>query len=439
MSTQIRVFLATVLLALGAARSVPAQPAPAPPASPVTLQDALTLARANSPQLLAATTASKLATEDRVQAKAGLLPSLNGLLQYIYTEPNGTPSGVFVPNDGPKVYYAYGTVHGDVYSPAKWAEYRAAGAGEAAAKARADVAARGLVATVVQNFYAHVAAVRKATSAALALQEAQHFEDITVRQERAGEVARSDVVKAQIQVAQRRRDTSDAELTALKSRLALAVLLFPDLTRENLAVVDDLQDVRALPPYDLVKSQAEQVNPDVRAAEASVQQETSNIALARSGYLPSISFDYFWGIEANQFATYNPDGQRLLGSSAQIQLAVPLWNWGAAQSKVRQAQLRTQQAQAELSLTTRELQANISAFYAEARTALAQIDSLKTSLDLATESLRLTTLRYGSGEVSVLEVVDAQATLVQARDGYNDGLVRYRVALAALQTLTGTL
>jgi outer membrane protein TolC len=39
----------------------------------------------------------------------------------------------------------------------------------------------------------------------------------------------------------------------------------------------------------------------------------------------------------------------------------------------------------------------------------------------------------------VLEVVDAHSTLVDARNASNDGLVRYRVALAALQTLTGTL
>jgi len=38
----------------------------------------------------------------------------------------------------------------------------------------------------------------------------------------------------------------------------------------------------------------------------------------------------------------------------------------------------------------------------------------------------------------LLEVVDAQTTLTQARNAYDDGLVRYRVALAALQTVTGS-
>jgi outer membrane protein TolC len=46
-------------------------------------------------------------------------------------------------------------------------------------------------------------------------------------------------------------------------------------------------------------------------------------------------------------------------------------------------------------------------------------------------------LRYQAGESTILEVSDAQTTLVQARNAYDDGLVRYRLALANLQTLTG--
>jgi outer membrane protein TolC len=53
--------------------------------------------------------------------------------------------------------------------------------------------------------------------------------------------------------------------------------------------------------------------------------------------------------------------------------------------------------------------------------------------------LRLTLLRYQAGEASALEVVDAQNTVTQSRNAYDDGLARYRVALANLKMLTGTL
>ena len=49
----------------------------------------------------------------------------------------------------------------------------------------------------------------------------------------------------------------------------------------------------------------------------------------------------------------------------------------------------------------------------------------------------LTLLRYQAGESIALEVVDAQNTATQARNAYDDGLVRYRVAQANLKILTG--
>jgi outer membrane protein TolC len=118
-------------------------------------------------------------------------------------------------------------------------------------------------------------------------------------------------------------------------------------------------------------------------------------------------------------------------------LTIPIWTWGAARSKVRQAELRRTLARNDLTLTQRTLLANLNAFYVEADTASMQVASLRTSVDLSAESLKLTVSRYQAGEATALEVVDAQSTLAAARNAYDDGLLRYRVALANLQTLTG--
>ena len=433
----VRLLIAGSLVMVAAIRSASAGQQ-TPTDAPLTLTAVLDLARANSQQFRSAQLASDLAHEDRRQARAALLPSLSGFSQYIYTQPNGTPSGIWVPNDGPRIYAMWLNVHGDIFSLQKWSEYRSAAAAEAVARARADIAGRGLVATVVQNYYGLVAAQRKLASAEQSLREAQQFFDITKRQESGGEVAHSDVIKAQIQVNQRTRDVQDAEMAVLKGRLGLSVLIFPDF-RDAFSVTDDLQTMSPLLPLTELRFTAVANSPDVRAAQASVEQETLGVGVARGGVLPSVSFDYFYGINANEFATYDPEGHRLLGSVAQVQLNVPLWNWGAAQSKLTQAQLRVRAARSDLTLAERQLQASISTFHREAEIARDQVASLRESLDLSTESLRLTLLRYQAGEVSVLEVVDAQTTLLQARNAYDDGLVRYRVALAALQTLTGTL
>jgi outer membrane protein TolC len=406
---------------------------------PVTLnfQQVLERARKYGTEIQTANITALLAREDRIQAKAALLPQTQSFNQFIYTQPNGTPSGVFVANDGPHLYAIQVQAHQDL-SLTKYAEYRRTMAAEAVAKAKADLAARGIVATAVQDYYAVVIAQRKLANAQKSLDDARRFLDLTQKQEQGGEAAHADVVKAELQVRQRERDVADAQQAIDKARVTLAVVIFPDF-RMDYSVVDDLEQAPALTPFAEVQDLALSKSPELRAAQAGLFQETTGISVARAAYLPSLSFDYFYGIDANQVAHYNRDHMNNIGSAAQATLTIPLWNWGATMSKVRQAELKVKQAQLDLNLAQRQLLANLHSFYLEAQLALAQLDSLKKSLELATESLRLTILRYQAGEATALEVVDAQSTLVQARNAYDDGLSRYRVGIANIQTLTGSI
>jgi len=403
----------------------------------ITLQNAIERAKANNQQLLSANLNTALAREDRIQAKAGLLPSLSYNNQYIYTQGNGTPSGVFVANDGVHIYNSQATIHEEVISLSHIAEYKRTVLAQAIAEAKAQVVARGILATVAQNYYALVVAQRHYTNAQQSLKEAQSFVDITQKLEKGGEVARSDVLKAQIVLQQRQRDLQESHLAIEKARISMAVLIFPDY-RTDFTVVDDLQTPLPLVPFSEIRALATEKNPNLRAAQITVQQESLGVKAAKAGYLPTFSFDYWYGINANEFAIYSGD-RRNLGYSLQGSLNFPIWNWGATKSKIRQAEFRRSQAQLDLSLTQKEVLSELNSLYAEAQSALTQLDSLHNSLDMASESLRLILMQYQAGEVSVLEVVDAQTTLAQARNAYDDGLSRYRVALANLQTLTGTL
>ncbi len=428
------------------------QPVPASGANPpsntgapvtLTLQDALERARVNSPEFRSALTDLGLAHEDKVQGRAGMLPNVNFNTDLIYTEGNNTRSNTpaYIANNGVHEYIGQGNVHQEI-SLTTYGNYRKAAALEAVAKARAEIAARGLVVSVVKAYYALVVAQRKYGTEQLAAEESRKFLDISQKLEKGGEVAHSDVIKAHIQFEQQARDLQEARLEMGKSRLELAVLLFPDFN-ENFSVVDDLQMPQALPQFSEAQALAGRKNPDLRAALASVQAANREVTSAWGSLLPSASVDYFYGIDASRFATRQFDpvaGQFVnnLGSSIVASVQVPLWNWGANRSKLKQADLRRNQARVELSFAQRQLLANLRTFYDEAETSRSELDSLQQSAELATESLRLITLRYQAGESTVLEVVDAQNTLTQARNAYADGQARYRAALATLQTVTGS-
>ena len=411
----------------------------------LTLQDALKRAKTNDPQFRAALTELGLAHQDTVQSRAQLLPNVNYNMQFIYSQGNGAPTNSttppvarFVANNSLHEYIAQGNVH-QALSAGMLADYRRVEAAEALSRAKSEISTRGLVVTVVQAYYGYVVAERKYSTAQKATSEADHFLGISQKLQNGGEVARSDVIKAQIQNQQQQRVLQDALLAMNKTRLDLAVLLFPNFD-QNFSVVDDLRLPDPLPPFVEVQAAATKNNPEVRVALASLRQTDQEVKVAWAAMLPSVGLDYFYGIDANQFAVRGPapDHLRNLGYSATATLQLPIWNWGAGYSKVKQADLRRQQVHVELSFAQRRLLADLRSFYDETETSRAQFESLGQTAELASDSLRLTTLRYQAGEATVLEVVDAQNTLTLARNAYDDGQVRFQVALANLQTLTGS-
>ena len=411
----------------------------------LTFQDALARARHLDPQLSSATADAESAHQDRVQARAALLPSVNITNAYLFTQGNGvTASGRYVTNDGVHVYRMWGVLHQDISANTfTLTSYRRAVAAEMLARAKLEIARRGLKATVTKAYYELVIAERKYATAEESLANARRFLRISQDLENGGEVAHSDVIKFELQANQTDQAFREAKLAMENARLSLAVMLFPDFS-QNFTVVDDLNSMPPLPPLAEAQALAGRQNPQLRAALEALKESQYDVSTARQAFLPSLAVDTPYGIEANHFALRSrmnaePDTGRLpnLGYFMTATITLPVWNWGALRSKLKQAQFRLQQAHVELSFTQRELVGNLLAAYNEADTARSEADTLRQSADLAAESLRLNTIRYQAGEATVLELVDAANTLALARNAYDDGEARYRVALANLQTLTG--
>lgn len=436
--------LAKILAALALAGAAGAPARAQTPAAVIDLATAQRMARANSPQFQAAAAALGVAREDHRLARDAMLPSVTYNNGYLYTQGGtGVITPRYIANNAVHEYISQGQVHEDLFAGgAHLAGLSRARAGVALARAQLEIAARGLAATVTGAYYALLAAQSKAGAAAQAVAEAQRFVRLSEQLQQGGEVAQADVIKARLQLGAEQRAQQEAALALEQSRLNLAVLLFPRFD-ENFTVRDDLAAAPPLPGFDRIRALAA-ANPDVGAAEAALRQARAEVSLARAGFLPTLSLDYWYGIDADHFAVNDPIGPgRLrdipnLGYSAQATLAIPIWNWGATGSKVHQAQLRRQVAQAQLTFTQRALLANLHSLYAEASTARAELASLEQSATLAQESLRLTNLRYQGGLATALEVVDAQNALIQARNALADGQARYHAALAQLQTLTGS-
>ena len=417
----------------------------------ITLDEALARAQTNEPAFAAASAASRNANLDRSIARAALLPNVIYHNQFLYTQPlhgpsssenasagsagiSGTPR--FIGNNSVHEYFSQGVVTETIGAQQFNAVSRAS-TSAALANAEFEIASRGLHATVVSLFYGSLTADHRLAIAQRAAAEANSFTILTQQREAAREVAHADVVRAQLQQQQRTRDLADAQLQADKARLELGVLLFSD-PRSPYAL-----NTPALPATPPARADVDAAllrrNPELQSALATSRLADLSLSSARLAYLPDLGLNYNYGIDAAQFATHGPDGSRNLGYSASVTLDIPVWDWFTTQNKIRQSRISQNAARVTLTNTQRHLVAQLEEVYAEAVASHDQLSSLDDSVNTATESLRLTRLRYTAGEATVLEVVDAQSSLVVAELAREDGIVRYQTALANLQLLTGTL
>jgi outer membrane protein TolC len=428
----------------------PTGPGQATPPVTVTLQDALERARKLDPTLLGAISDARSAREDRIQARNTMLPTITATTQYLGTQGDGgkISDGRFVTNDGVHVYRAWGVYHEDL-SPGLLigTGYSRAKAAEALANAKTEIARRGLAVTVTKNYYAMVVAQRKYATAQAGLDQAKRFMDITQDLEHQGQAPHSDALKAEIQYRIQKQAFDESKFSMEDTRLGLAVILFPDFN-ENFTVVDDLDSAPALPQFPEIEAMAEKQNPDLRVAVETAREADLDVKLAKSAFLPTLTVDTDYGIEANCFALHctrasvqNDPAVGVvpnLGYFLTAALTVPVWDWGTLRSKLHQAEYKQQSAQSALSLAKRTNLSELYATYDEALVARSGLEDARTTAELAAESLRLTNLRYQGGAAPATDVVDAETALVTARNAYADAQVRFRMLLATLQTFTGS-
>ncbi len=441
---------ATLWLLALASRPGDAQGTPGPRAGApetLTLEQAIARATANEPAFAAAAAEQRVAALDRKIARTALLPTATYHNQTIYTEPNGVPASrigqttnapapIFIANNAVREYSSQG-VFNETLGLGQVGSVRLADANAARAQAELEIARRGLVATVVSLFFAAHTGEEKVRIAREALDEANHFLEITGKREAAREAAHADVLKAQLTQQQRERELQDAQVAAEKARIELAVLLYPDPSTAFSLVSQDAAP--ALADRATVQSLAGQNNPELRSALASLQVSEAETYTARTALLPELALNFTYGIDATNFGVHGPDGIRNLGYSMSAQLDIPVWDWLATERRVKEAKLREDAAKVAFTAAQRRLLADLSEGYAEASAASEQLALLDSSVTTARESLRLTNLRYVDGESSALEVVDAEGALLSAENAAIDGRTRYALARADLQTLTGRL
>lgn len=429
-----------VLLVLVCISSHAQTPSPSPPA-PITLDEALRLANAQASTFRTALLNERIAAEDLRQARAAFLPKVSTPLSYIYTSPAlglppGEPRGPsFVTSDGIGVYDALVNVSGDFDIAgrlrATLAKNRAL---LAAAHAGAEVARRELAQAVVEAYYGLALANAQLRAAEQNLAAAEEFEHITSLLLSGGEVAAVDLTRAELQTLTRRDELHKARGNDAVAAGSLRVLVGYEFSTP-IATTDLALALPLGSEYQQFKAEDVSRRPEFTQLEQQLRAARQEIKIARADRLPSLGYSVNGGFDTDSLKA--PRLKEHTGVSAAISFSIPIFDWGASRSREQQARLRVDIAENERTLVLRGFTQQFYAARAQVDSAAARISIAREGVTKAQDNLAASIARYRAGEAQIVEVTDAQTTLVEQRGALYQAIFDYQTALARLRQATG--
>lgn len=401
--------LCAALLALGAAHAQERLPA-IEPAAPLTLEQAVQLALAGNPALVAA--------GHEVAAAAAQV--LQGSLR-----PN--PEFSYQTEDASRLSRTSSVQIGLPFETGgkRDARMRAADLGRQVAVSDLDGRALRVRAAAVAAFFDVLAAQELAALATDSMRLAQRATDIAARRVAAGKVSpveetRARVAEAGVRVTQTQ---ADSELRNARRRLSS---LWGNPTPNFSGAQGEVERLTELPSADAIEQRLAS-SPLLQRAQRELERRRSLVSLEQSRAVP----DFMLSVGVRR-SIETPGNLALLG------VTVPLPVANRNQGNILEALRREDKARDELYAIQVGLISDVQQALERVRARREESELLRRDvLPGARSAYDAATIGFENGKFSFLEVLDAQRTLFAVKSQYLNALANFHRAQAELESLLG--
>lgn len=379
-----------------------------PAAGAQTLEEALALAYETNPELLAARADLRQTDESAPQARGGWRPNISASGSFGVTDVTAESGGVTTTDDhsfpltgsltARQPIYTFGRVQAEVDE----------------ADANIQAARAGLFATeqntLLDAVVAYVNVIRDTSILELQVNNVQRLDkqlEATSDRFRVGEVTRTDVAQAEARRARSEADRTQAEGDLVTSRVAFERVV---------GVVPANLTEPSIPPG-MPESRNEAVDVAVEESYSLIQAKFQELAArhlvsqAEGSLLPELN------LVAQAEQTYNTSGgdNEVSTLSAELQLSVPIYQQGIVYSQIRAAKENVNRIRLLVDNTRRVVVENAASAFEDYKTALAQIESLRSEVQSAEIALDGVEQEATVGARTVLDVLDAEQELLDAQ------------------------
>lgn len=415
------------------------------------------LARAGDPQLSAAE-ANRLATrEGAVQARAALLPQINGQISLTRSRDHGRSAQTdFDPVTGLPVVRSFSSdsetttrntgVNADqvLIDFGRFSQLRSQNALAEASDYTLESANDNLI-TRTSAAYFNVLVQLETLAAAEAAEAALKRQlDFAEKRLEVGLAPITDVHEARAQY-----DSARASTVLARNAVEDAYQALAEITGQPILTLRGLpEDFTPSLPADQSLEQWVQTalenNPALRAQQLQVRAAEMDVQSARAGHLPTLYLSGSYGDQASWgergFGAVDiPTESEGYGPSLGVTLNVPIFAGGATQSRVRQALAQRDAAQDQLEQQRRALVRNTRNAYQTLVAGITEVEARRLAVVAARSAYEASQVGLEVGTRTVLDVLANQRNLFQAQQAYAQARYNYLQNRLLLEQAAGTL
>ena len=256
----------------------------------------------------------------------------------------------------------------------------------------------------------------------------------------AGMATRNDLLRIQVQLSNARLGQIDAandmQVAEMSLNLALGrpVNTPVEIASQPRGIVDTAVGTSA----GLLASALTR-RPDIAAMQTRIDASRAGVTAANAGWWPQLS------LAANYY--YSNPNQRFLPAMKQwndswdvgVQLQWDVWNWGTTKAQAEQAEAGLEANQAVFDQMKQNVALEVERTSLAAARAAQKVEVAKLGVAQAEENSRIMGDKFRSGLATSSELLDANVALLQARTNLTGSLAEQEITAVRLQKALGVL
>ena len=254
-----------------------------------------------------------------------------------------------------------------------------------------------------------------------------------------GSARKTDLLKAEVRYGQARVDVVNNEAVLNNAFLSLKNAMGIVRTSRDFIVNDDVFFLDTIPDFENAFESIQKYNPSVLAKKNQITNAEFNEKLAKGSRFPNISATASYSGNSEDFQSLSDEWDQNWRMNTNLSFSVPIYTGNTLSTTIQQAKLNVRKQESEYLTQLQDLSVQLEVILDQLNYYKEVIPINEKVVASAEEDVKLVQERYSLGSASILEVLDAQVSLVTARSSLIRSKYDSMIEQANMKAILGTL